>query len=102
MVIVDVEDGNARTSPFSQGLGGDRSVVEEAVPTHEVGPGVMAGRAGCTKGTALASGEPSGRARCCISTCLGRDPRSCGQRTAVVHGIQTKLRNEVDGFPVTA
>src|SRR5450432_1958440 len=81
MVIVDVEDGDPRTSPFPQGLGGDRSVVDEAVATHEVRPGVMAGWARCTKGTALAGGEPSRRAGCRIGTGLGRDPGSSGQRT---------------------
>lgn len=57
VMVVDIEDRDARRSLLPEPLRGDRGVVEEAVAAHEAGACVMAGRAAQREGRALTGAD---------------------------------------------
>ena len=105
VVVVHIEHGHACGAAIAQGLGRHRGVVQKAVAAHEVGAGMMTGRAAAAEHATLATlphGQQGGRAGGGIGTGLGCRPGARSQRRAIVHGIQAQPGNEVDGLNIAA
>jgi hypothetical protein len=64
VVVVDVEQRDARAAAVEQRLRGQRGVVEEAVAAHEIGAGVMARRPAGAEHGALAARQQHALPRC--------------------------------------
>src|SRR5208337_842787 len=91
VVVVDVEDGDARGAAVAQRLSGDRRVVEEAIAAVKGAPGMMPGRPGERKDAALPSGHQAGAGQRHVGG--GRDcPEGAGgDRRPRVEGIIAEL-----------
>jgi hypothetical protein len=84
VVVVDVQDGDARQALVAQRLRRQRRVVQEAVTAEEVGPGMVAGRAAERKGGRGTTGHRVGSIQRTERALAGGLPGASGQRRAGV------------------
>ena len=96
VMVVDIEDGDARRALVAEPLGDDRGVVDVAVAAHEGRAGVMARRAAEREGGPFASLDESGGGQRDIIGRLDRVPCAFDEARAAVEGIEAEQR--VDGL----
>ena len=102
VVVVDVQHRHAVAAADPQRLRRHGRVVDEAVAAHEIGAGMVPGRARQAEHAARALRQQRRGAGSSIGTGLGRQPGAGTERAAVVHRIQPQPRGEVVGLHVAA